>query len=106
MKGTIRDFLKLATEKPKLARDIVSLAAKYDFEFTDEVSDEQLDSVAGGSFWASLTTSGRSVGEATKQISSSVLPIAGAGIGTAIGAPSGAATGSELGEATADSDED
>jgi hypothetical protein len=51
MKGTILDFLKLAAEKPELVRELGQLAAKYDFEFTlpDEVSDEQLEGVAGGS---------------------------------------------------------
>lgn len=48
MKGTILDFLKLATEKPQLASELVELAGKYDFEFSDEVSDEELDGVAGG----------------------------------------------------------
>ena len=49
MKGTILDFLKLATEKPELAKELVELATKYDFEFTsDELSDADLDSVAGG----------------------------------------------------------
>jgi len=48
MKGTIFDFLKLVAEKPDLTKDLVALAAKYDFEFSDEVSDEELDAVAGG----------------------------------------------------------
>ena len=48
MKGTILDFLKLATEKPELTNELVELATKYDFEFSDEVSDEDLDTVAGG----------------------------------------------------------
>jgi len=50
MKGTIFDFLKLAAEKPELAKELVELAAKYEFEFTppDELSDVQLDDVAGG----------------------------------------------------------
>jgi hypothetical protein len=48
MKGTILDFLKLAAEKPELAQELVELAAKHDFEFTDEVSDEELEKVAGG----------------------------------------------------------
>jgi hypothetical protein len=48
MKGNILDFLKLAAEKPELAQELVDLAAKYEFEFSDEVSDEELDSVAGG----------------------------------------------------------
>ena len=48
MKGTILDFLKLANETPELAGALVQLAAKYDFEFSDEVSDEALQDVAGG----------------------------------------------------------
>ena len=39
MKGTILDFLKLAAEKSELAQELVELAAKHDFEFSDEVSD-------------------------------------------------------------------
>ena len=48
MKGRILDFLKLATEKPELTKELVELATKYDFEFSDEVSYADLDSVAGG----------------------------------------------------------
>ncbi len=48
MKGTILDFLKLAADKPQLAKDLVALAAKYDFEFDDEVNDDELDMVSGG----------------------------------------------------------
>jgi len=48
MKGTVLDFLNLAVERPELAKELLELATKYDFEFTDEVSDEQLDDVAGG----------------------------------------------------------
>jgi hypothetical protein len=48
MKGTILDFLKLATEKPELTKELVELATKYDFEFSDEVGDADLDAVAGG----------------------------------------------------------
>jgi hypothetical protein len=40
--------MKLATEKPELAKELVELATKHDFEFSDEVSDEELDGVAGG----------------------------------------------------------
>jgi hypothetical protein len=53
MKGTIIDFLKLATEKPELAQELVALATKHDFEFSDEVSDADLDAVAGGGSTAS-----------------------------------------------------
>jgi hypothetical protein len=48
MKGTILDFLKLASEKPQLAKELVELAAKHGLEFSDEVSDEELEKVAGG----------------------------------------------------------
>ena len=62
MKGTILDFLKLVNEKPELANELTQLAAKYDFEFSDEVSDEQLDDVAGGMFPASQNSTGMSLG--------------------------------------------
>ena len=60
MKGTILDFLNLAAEKPELAKELVELATKYDFEFTsDELSDADLDSVAGGgSIEAQLSSTG------------------------------------------------
>ena len=50
MKGTILDFLKLATEKPELAKELIELAARHEFEFVDdtELKDEDLDEVAGG----------------------------------------------------------
>jgi hypothetical protein len=48
MQGTMLDFLKLATEKPQLAKELVELAEKYDFQFDDEVSDDQLEGVSGG----------------------------------------------------------
>jgi hypothetical protein len=48
MKGNILDFMKLAADKPELAQELVELAAKHDFEFSDEVSDEDLEGVAGG----------------------------------------------------------
>ncbi len=48
MKGTMLDFLRLAAEKPELAEDLVELAAKHGFEFSDEVSEDELGEVAGG----------------------------------------------------------
>ena len=49
MKGSIVDFLNLAIEKPELARALVELAARFDFEFTfDELGEDELDSVSGG----------------------------------------------------------
>ncbi len=53
MKGTIIDFMNLTTEKPELAKELVELATKHDFEFTsDELSDADLDAVAGGLSYA------------------------------------------------------
>ena len=48
MKGTIIDFIELANKTPELTQAILDLAAQYDFEFSDEVSDEALEGVAGG----------------------------------------------------------
>jgi hypothetical protein len=48
VQGTILDFLRLASEKPELTQDLLALAAKYDFQFSDEVSDDDLDAVSGG----------------------------------------------------------
>jgi hypothetical protein len=55
MKGTILDFLNLAAEKPELAKELIELATKYDFEFAEEVSDEELEDVVGGLTESSLT---------------------------------------------------
>ena len=57
MKGTILDFLKLASEKPDLAEDLVALATKHGFEFSDEVSDDELENVAGGAVRFEVTAS-------------------------------------------------
>ena len=50
MKGTILDFLNLAAEKPELARELVELAGRHNFAFTDEVSDDDLEAVSGGNY--------------------------------------------------------
>lgn len=56
MKGTIIDFLKLAADRPALADELIGLAAKYDFEFTDnELHDTELEQVAGGTTNDELT---------------------------------------------------
>ncbi len=48
MKGTILDFLNLANQNQELAKELVELAARHDFTFNDELSDEDLEKVAGG----------------------------------------------------------
>jgi len=55
MKGTILEFLKLAAEKPELAKELVELARRHDFVFSDEVSDRELDGVAGGTDISAFT---------------------------------------------------
>jgi hypothetical protein len=57
MKGTLFDFLKLVEEKPELAKELVELAARYDFEFGDELTDEELETVAGGATCGDTSTS-------------------------------------------------
>ena len=42
MKGTIIDFMHLLVQNPELARELEELAARFGFEFTDEVGDEEL----------------------------------------------------------------
>jgi hypothetical protein len=56
MKGTIIDLIKLANQNPELTQAIIDLAAQYDFEFSDEVSDEALEGVAGGVAMYPLST--------------------------------------------------
>lgn len=48
MRGTIVDFLNFAAVKPELGKELAELAARHDFEFTEELSDADLDQVAGG----------------------------------------------------------
>ena len=55
MKGTMIDLIKLANQNPELTQAIIDLAASYDFEFSDEVSDEALEGVSGGAFFAATT---------------------------------------------------
>jgi len=83
MKGTILDFLQLAADEPTLAKELVELASKFDFEFTDEVSDNELDGVSGGgvvkTVMSSLTGGGFPDGMtnpmSTPSSSSGVVPI-------------------------------
>ena len=51
MKVTIFDFLKLAEAKPDIANDLVQLAAKYEFECSDEVNDEDLPDFEQKGVW-------------------------------------------------------
>ena len=52
MKGTGSDFFDLAAQNEELTRELVELAARYDFEFEfeseGELDDAALDAVAGG----------------------------------------------------------
>ena len=48
MKGTFIDFLEFLNENEDLRKDVVAVASKHGFEFSDEVSDAELDAVAGG----------------------------------------------------------
>ena len=48
MKGTIIDFLDLISRNPELAKDLVALAAKHDFEFSDEIDEAELAELSGG----------------------------------------------------------
>ena len=57
MKGNVLDFLKLVAENPELARRLGELASEYGFEFSDdELSDNDLDAVTGGTIAASDLT--------------------------------------------------
>lgn len=48
MKGTIVDFLEQMIENEALRRDVVAVASKHGFEFTDELDDAELEGVSGG----------------------------------------------------------
>jgi len=50
MKGNFIDFLSYLNENDELRREVITIANKHGFEFDDEVSDEELESVAGGGF--------------------------------------------------------
>ncbi len=49
MKGTFMDFIEFLNENEELRKDVVAAASKHGFEFSDEVSDVELEAVAGGS---------------------------------------------------------
>ena len=68
MKGTIVDFLNLVAGNPDLAQDIIALAARYDFEFTDEIPLEELDHVAGGTTPQEETTAFENYDQKTNQL--------------------------------------
>jgi hypothetical protein len=55
MKGTTLDFLNLAAQKPELAKDLANLATKHGFQFSGELSDDDLESVSGGGTMESAT---------------------------------------------------
>jgi hypothetical protein len=48
MKGTMIDFLLYLDGNEQLRKDIIEVANKHGFEFDDEVSDAELEVVAGG----------------------------------------------------------
>ena len=78
MKGSIIDLIKLANQNPELTQAIVDLAASYDFEFSDEVSDEALEGVAGGMVATfKLSTADASMCLAFPDICKTPVPIIG-----------------------------
>ena len=48
MKGSFIDFIEFLSENEDLRKDIIDVAAKHGFEFSDEVSDVDLEAVVGG----------------------------------------------------------
>ncbi len=48
MKGTMIDFLLYLDGNEQLRKEIIGVANKHGFEFDDEVSDAELEVVAGG----------------------------------------------------------
>ena len=48
MKGTMIDFLLYLDKNEKLRTEIVEVANKHGFQFNDEISDAELETVAGG----------------------------------------------------------
>ena len=48
MKGTMIDFLLYLDKNEKLRTEIVEVANKHGFQFDDEISDADLEAVAGG----------------------------------------------------------
>lgn len=48
MKGSFMDFMEFLNENEAFRKEVVEAASKHGFEFNDEVSDAELESVAGG----------------------------------------------------------
>lgn len=99
MHGNFADFLKLTEENAELAAELVELAARYDFEFTDQaLSEEDLEAVSGG------TGGGIPICE-TPTGGSGVLPmpnISGGGSSGYTLPPSSPTTGSRVSRSTGD----
>jgi len=53
MEGTFIDFLEFLNENEDLRKDVVAIANKHGFQFNDEVSDAELEAVAGGALLSS-----------------------------------------------------
>jgi ribosome biogenesis GTPase A len=77
------EFLELVVETPELAKGLEDLAARFDFEFTDEVSDGDLDDVAGGATLSKAAHVEMSSGQLTAPFipGGAVLSAAMSGIG-------------------------
>ena len=48
MRGTYADFLQLASRQPQLADELRRLAARFGFQFTEDLTGLDLDRITGG----------------------------------------------------------